>query len=610
MFHVEHYHVIMNNEFKEILSNLPTRPGIYKFLDKRGKVIYVGKAKNLKRRVSSYFHKNHDRYKTRVLVKQIRQIEHFVTDTETDALLLENNLIKKYRPRYNVLLKDDKTYPFICIKNEAFPRVFQTRNPVKDGSDYYGPYTSVYMVRTLLKMFKKLFKLRTCKYNLSPENINKGKFKVCLEYHIGNCLAPCVGEQSEEEYSLQIEQIRHILKGRLKPVTQYISSRMESHSNQLEFEKAAEYKEQLDLLQRYESRSTVVNPKLGDMDVFNIIADDKYAYVNLLRVANGAIIQIHNTEIKAGIDDEKEDILLFAIIDFIQNKRLGFTNAQEIIVPFDLNYPFAEAQITVPKIGDKKKLLDLSHKNLIYFKAESIKNRTLVDPQRHSKRILEQMKKDLQLKELPEHIECFDNSNIQGTNPVSACVVFKNAKPSKKDYRKFHIKTVHQADDFASMYEVVHRRYHRLKSERADMPQLIIIDGGKGQLSSAYRALTDLGLQDDIRIIGIAKRLEEIFFPGEKIPLYLNKNSESLKVIQHARNEAHRFSINFHRQKRSGKFLKSELENIPGVGEKSISKLLQHFGSPEKIKNANEKQLGEIVGAKRAKIIKNHYNSA
>jgi excinuclease ABC subunit C len=599
----------MNSKIKESLKNLPHKPGIYKFFDRKGKIIYVGKAKDLKRRVSSYFHKTHDRYKTKVLVKNTEALEHFVVDTETDALLLENNLIKKHRPRYNVLLKDDKTYPFIVIKNEEFPRVFQTRNPVKDGSLYFGPYTSLYMVKTLLKLFKKIFKLRTCKYNLSEENIVKNKFKVCLEYHIGNCLAPCVGKQTEADYNRQITQIQHILKGNLRPVISYLEERMNHSAKALEFEAAAEFKDQLDSLKNYESRSTVVSTKIGNIDVFNIITDEKYAYINLLKVANGAIIQIHNSEIRRGIDDDLPDLLLLAITDIIHSKMAGFTNAEEIVVPFHIHYPFPGVKITIPKIGDKKKLLELSEKNLKYYKAERIKNRSLTDPQRHTKRILKQIKKDLRLSELPEHIECFDNSNIQGTNPVSACVVFKNAKPAKKEYRKFNIKTVDKPDDFASMYEVVYRRYKRLTEEDKDLPQLIIIDGGKGQLSAAYSALKALDLHHDIAIIGIAKRLEEIFFPGDKLPLYLDKNSESLKVIQHARNEAHRFSIDFHRTKRSGNFIKSELEDIPGIGPKTISQLISHFGSVKKIKDSSENELGEIIGDKRAKIIKNYYNS-
>jgi excinuclease ABC subunit C len=610
LFHVEQIFTNMNSNIKESLKNLPHKPGIYKFFDRKGKIIYVGKAKDLKRRVSSYFHKKHDRYKTKVLVKNTVRLEHFVVDTETDALLLENNLIKKHRPRYNVLLKDDKSYPFICIKNEKFPRVFQTRNPVKDGSLYFGPYTSIYMVRTLLKLFKKIFKLRTCKYNLSEENIAQKKFKVCLEYHIGNCLAPCVGEQTEEDYNRQITQIQHILKGNLKPVLLYLEERMNQHVKALEFEAAAEVKEQLDSLKNYESRSTVVSTKIGNIDVFNVVTDEKFAYVNLLKVANGAIIQIHNTEIRMGIDDDLKDVLLLAVTDIIHSKMAGFTNADEIVVPFSINYPFPNVKVTVPKIGDKKKLLELSEKNLKYYKAERIKNRNLTDPHRHTKRILKQIKKDLRLSELPVHIECFDNSNIQGTNPVSACVVFKNTRPSKKDYRKFNIKTVDKPDDFASMYEVVYRRYKRLVEEDKSLPQLIIIDGGKGQLSAAYKALKELNLQHEIAVIGIAKRLEEIFFPGDKLPLYLDKNSESLKVIQHARNEAHRFSIDFHRTKRSGNFIKSELENIRGVGPKTVSRLISHFGSVQSIKNSKENELGEIVGEKRAKIIKNYFNSA
>jgi len=599
----------MFEDLKNSARSLPELPGVYRYLDGEENVIYVGKAKNLKKRVLSYFTKKYDNNKTAVLVKNIRVIKHFVVETETDALLLENNLIKKYRPRYNILLKDDKSYPWICIKNEPFPRVFQTRNVIKDGSDYFGPYTSVRLVRILLEMFKKLFTLRTCKLNLAEENILTKNYKVCLDYHLGNCKGPCIGEQTLREYDEHIIQIKNILKGNTRKAVQFLSEKMTAFADNLEFEKAQIAKENLDLLKEYQIKSTVVSPSLRNVDVFSIIDDEKNAFVNFLKVVNGSIIQVHTAEIKKKLDETKEDILCFAITDFIQNKMNGYTSAEEFVVPFEIDFSYEKVNITVPQIGDKKKLLDLSEKNLKYYKLEKLKHQTLVDPQRHATRIMKTMQADLRLQSKPVHIECFDNSNIQGTNPVAACVVFRNGKPFKKDYRKFKIKTVEGPDDFASMEEVVYRRYKRMLDEKQSLPQLIIIDGGKGQLSSALKSLEKLELRGKIAIIGIAKRLEEIYFPGDSIPLYLDKNSETLKVIQFARNEAHRFGITFHRNKRSGKFVTSELENIKGIGEGTAIKLLQEFKSVKAIKKLKLNEIEISIGKSKAKLVFDYFNS-
>ena len=579
------------------------------FYNSENVIIYVGKAKNLKKRVLSYFTKNHDNFKTKILVRQIREIKNFVVETEIDALLLENNLIKKHKPKYNVLLKDDKTYPWICVKKEPFPRVFQTRKVIKDGSVYYGPYTSVYLVRTLLDLFNKLFYLRTCKYNLSSKNIQSEKFKVCLENHIGNCKAPCIGLQSKDDYSLQINQIDNILKGNTQESIKYLKDLMATYADDFKFEKAQEIKEKLDILSEFQVKSTIVSPTIRNVDVFSIIDDEKYAYVNFLKVVNGAIIQVHTIEMRKGLDENVEEILPIAITEIIQNKMSGFTNSTEIIVPFEIDYELGDIKITVPKIGDKKKLLELSQRNVKYYKLNKEKQKSLIDPNRHSNRILETMKFELNLLEIPNHIECFDNSNIQGTDPVAACVVFKNAKPSKSDYRKFIIKTVEGPDDFASMEEVLFRRYKRLQDEKQSLPQLIIIDGGKGQLSSALKSLEKLNLRGQIAIIGIAKKLEEIYFPGDSTPLYLHKNSETLKIIRHARDEAHRFGITFHRDKRSKNFIKSELDNIKGVGERTIKMLFTKYKSVKEISNADFVDLKKLVGNSKAKILNDYFSS-
>ncbi len=592
---------------KEALK-LPKQPGVYLFYNKNNIVIYVGKAKKLKNRVSSYFSETGDTVKTKILVKHTVKFEHIVVETETDALLLENNLIKKYQPRYNVLLKDDKTYPWICIKNERFPRVFQTRNLQKDGSKYYGPYTSVRLVRVLLRLFKSLFQIRTCNYKLTSENINSGKFKVCLEYHIGNCKAPCIRKQSESDYNEQIRQIHNILKGNFSSVKNYLKSRMSEYAKNLEFEKAQQIKEKLQILEDYHGKSTVISAVSGNYDIFSVISDNDYAYVNYMKVVDGALINVHTREIKKKLNESDKEILQYAIPEIINNQQAGFEEIKEILLPFETEYNFFDIKTTVPKIGDKKKLIDLSLRNAKYFRLDKIKQRTLVDSDRHKKRILNTVKKDLRMKELPAHIECFDNSNIQGTNPVAACVVFKNGKPAKKEYRKFNIKTVAGPDDFASMEEVVYRRYKRLLDEKKTLPQLIIIDGGKGQLSSAVKSLKKLNLFGKITIIGIAKRLEEIYFPGDSLPLYLDKRSETLKIIQQARDEAHRFGVTFHRNKRSADFLKSELEQIKGVGEMTISKLYSYFNSVEEISKAKINSLEKCVGKKKARIIFDFYH--
>ncbi|RRQ50270.1 excinuclease ABC subunit UvrC [Maribacter algicola] len=581
------------------LTALPNGPGVYQFYDKDDKILYVGKAKNLKKRVSSYFNKNHEYGKTRVLVKKIRGIKHIVVPTESDALLLENNLIKEYKPRYNVLLKDDKSYPWLCLKNERFPRLFPTRRVIKDGSDYYGPYTSMKTVRTLLDLIKSVYPLRTCTYDLSNEKIKAGKYKVCLEYHLGNCKGPCEGLQSSEEYDRQIADIKEIIKGNFKSSLQYFKGQMKSLAEEMRYEEAQRIKDKIDVLENYQVKSTIVNPKISDVDVFTIISDSALAYVNFLQLSHGSIIRSHTMEIKKKLDESDEDLLQLAIVEIRQRFN---SQSKELYLPFDVALD-ATLKITIPKLGDKKRLLELSERNAKFFRQERFNQIKIIDPDRHTNRIMAQMKKDLRLSEEPRHIECFDNSNIQGTNPVAACVVFKDGKPSKKDYRHFNIKTVTGPDDFASMEEVVFRRYKRLLEEEEPLPQLIIIDGGKGQLSSALKSLDALGLRGKIAIVGIAKRLEEIYFPEDSIPLYLDKKSESLKIIQHLRNEAHRFGITFHRNKRSKSAINSELENIEGVGEKTARDLLKKFKSVKRIKEASLEHLTEVVGASKAKKI-------
>lgn len=582
------------------LQTLPHQPGVYQYFDSNDKILYVGKAKDLKKRVSSYFTKNHDYGKTKVLVKKIVTIKHIVVETETDALLLENNLIKKYQPRYNVLLKDDKSYPWICIKKERFPRVFTTRRVIKDGSEYFGPYTSMKTVKTLLDLIKGVYMLRTCNYDLAPDRIDAGKYKVCLEYHLGNCKGPCEGYQSEADYQEDITAIREILKGNFKDSLAQFKQQMKIHAEAMEFEEAQRIKEKIEILENYQAKSTVVNPKISNVDVFSIISDEAYAYINFLQLSYGSIIRSHTMEIKKKLDETDATLLQLAITEIRQRFH---SNSKEVYVPFDLDLG-EEIKVSIPKLGDKKRILELSERNAKYYRLERFKQVKIIDPDRHANRIMAQMKVDLRLSQEPRHIECFDNSNIQGTNPVAACVVFKNGKPSKKDYRHFNIKTVDGPDDFASMEEVVYRRYKRLLEEEQPLPQLIIIDGGKGQLSSALKSLEFLNLRGKIAIIGIAKRLEELFYPDDPIPLYLDKKSETLKIIQQLRNEAHRFGIEHHRNKRSKSALTTELELIPGIGEQSIVDLMTHFKTVKKISHANFDELQAVVGASRAyKII-------
>ncbi|CEN42620.1 UvrABC system protein C [Capnocytophaga canis] len=580
------------------LQTLPSKPGVYQFYDKSDSLIYVGKAINLKKRVSSYFQKKHESGKTRVLVKKIVRIEHIVVATESDALLLENNLIKKYQPRYNILLKDDKSYPWICVKKERFPRVFQTRKMIKDGSLYFGPYTSIKTVRTLLELIKELYPLRNCSYDLSEQNIQNQKFKVCLEYHIKNCKGACEGLQSEENYLQNISEIIEILKGNFKDALARFKKEMVSLATDLRFEEAQQIKEKIDILTNYQAKSTIVSSKINNIDVFSIVSDEEYGYVNFLQVAYGAIVRAHTIEIKKKLEETDRELLEFAIVDI---RERFFSNSKEIITPFEVTLP-NNLQLTIPKLGEKHQLLELSLRNAKHFRQERFKQVKIADPERHTNRILSQLQRDLHLSEPPIHIECFDNSNIQGTNPVAACVVFKNGKPSKKDYRHFNIKTVEGPNDFASMEEVVYRRYKRLLEENESLPQLIIIDGGKGQLSSALKSLDSLDLRGKIAIIGIAKRLEEIYFPEDSIPLYLDKKSESLKLIQQLRNEAHRFGITFHRQKRSKVAIVSELDNIEGIGDKTKESLLKHFKSVKRIKEASLEDLQAVIGYRAKKV--------
>ena len=597
--------VLKNAEYiRSLVSALPDQPGIYQYFDSTNKIIYVGKAKNLKKRVSSYFNKNQQNRKTAILVRNIADIKHMVVETEQDALLLENNLIKKYLPRYNIRLKDDKTYPWIVIKNERFPRVFQTRNVIRDGSTYFGPYTSILTVRFLLDLFRRLFKLRNCKLNLSEENIRLRKFKVCLEYHMGNCLGPCVGEIEHEIYMKNIDQIKEILKGNISGVIKYLKDLMRQFAEGLKYEEAALIKEKLELLEKFQSKSTVVSNSISDVDVFTIEQDESFAYVNYLKIIRGAIIQTYTLEIKKVLDESPNELLEFAIIEI----RLKiFSIAKEILIPFKLDMELEGIKMIVPKQGDKKKLLELSERNAKYYRLEKLKHLIVSKTERNATRILETMQKDLQLKVAPVHIECFDNSNLQGTNPVSSCVVFRDTKPSKKDYRHFNVKSVVGPDDFASMEEVVYRRYKRLLEEEKSLPQLIVVDGGKGQLGAALIALEKLNLRGKISIIGIAKRLEEIYFPGDPVPLYLDKNSETLKIIQQLRDEAHRFGITFHRNKRSNEFIKSDLENISGIGEKTITALLKRFKSVENLKNQGYRQVADEIGDSKARLIFDYY---
>ncbi|NBW28616.1 MAG: excinuclease ABC subunit UvrC [Flavobacteriaceae bacterium] len=596
---------MLNASLQLQIQTLPDAPGVYQYYDKEDRILYVGKAKNLKKRVASYFNKIHETAKTNVLVKKIVTIKHIVVPTETDALLLENNLIKTLQPRYNVMLRDDKSYPWICIKKEAFPRIFPTRRMVKDGSEYFGPYTCFKTVNTILDLIKELYPLRTCNYDLSQKNIQNNKFKVCLEYHIGNCKGPCEANETEENYQKQVDAIREILKGNFKQSQKEFKRLMNDFASKMQFEEAQKIKEKIDVLENYQSRSTIINPKITNIDVFSIVSDESAAFVNFLQISHGSIIRSHTLEIKKKLDESDEELLQLAIFELRDRFNLL---SKEIIVPFPIDLA-ENIKITIPQLGDKKQILDLSIRNAKFYRMDQLKQLQIVDPERHSNRIMAQMQKDLRLSEEPRHIECFDNSNIQGTNPVSACVVFKDGKPSKKDYRHFNIKSVIGPDDFASMEEVVFRRYKRMLEEKHPLPQLIIIDGGKGQLSSALKSIDELGLRGKIAIIGIAKRLEELFFPGDSVPLYLDKKSETLKVIQHLRNEAHRFGITFHRDKRSKSALNSSIETIPGIGEKTMLTLIKHFKSVKRLKLASEKEISEVVGISKAKKIIDFYKT-
>ena len=594
----------MTNPSLELqIQTLPDNPGVYQYYDKEDKILYVGKAKNLKKRVSSYFNKVHDNGKTNVLVRKIVTIKHIVVSSEQDALLLENNLIKKLQPRYNVLLRDDKTYPWICIKKEPFPRIFPTRRMIKDGSEYFGPYTNFKTVNTILDLVKELYPLRTCNFDLSSQNIDKGKFKVCLEFHIGNCKGGCEGYETAEHYQIQVNAIREILKGNFKESLKDFKFKMQEFATNMQFEEAQQIKEKIEVLENYQSRSTVLNPKISNIDVFSIISDETMAYVNFLQIAHGAIIRSYTLELKKKLDETDEELLELAVVELRERFHLS---SKEIVLPFPLNLG-DNVKITVPQLGDKKHILELSERNAKYYRLDQLKQIQIVDPERHTNRIMAQMQKDLRLSVEPRHIECFDNSNIQGTNPVAACVVFKDGKPSKKDYRHFNIKTVEGPNDFASMEEVVYRRYKRLLDENQPLPQLIIIDGGKGQLSSALKSIDDLGLRGKIAIIGIAKRLEELFYPGDSVPLYLDKKSETLKVIQFLRNEAHRFGITFHRDKRSKSALNSSVETIPGIGEKTMLMLINHFKSVKRLKLASQKEISDVIGVSKAKKIYDFY---
>jgi excinuclease ABC subunit C len=593
-------------DYKDIQPSLPDQPGVYKFIDEEGVILYVGKAKSLKKRVASYFgSKKHQLNKTRTMVKNAHHLEFVIVETESDALLLENTLIKKFQPRYNVMLKDDKSYSYICVKDERFPRVFITRRVIKDGSTYFGPYTSKYRIKILLELIKNLFPLRTCNYNLSEANIEQGKFKVCLEYHIKNCMGPCEGLESQEDYDEKIAQIKNILKGNLGPVKRHFTDKMHTLAANLQFEEAEKLKNKLAALEDYQGKSTVVNPSIRDVDVFTIVSDEKEAFVNYIKVVNGAIINTHTQELIKNLDADERDLLEYSI-PVLREKFNSI--APEVLVPFRVELADADLKVTVPKIGDKRKLVELSEKNGKYLLLQQKKQAaTQMRKQTSAERILRTLQEDLQMEEVPFHIECFDNSNMQGSFPVSSCVVFKNAKPSKKDYRHFNIKTVEGPNDFASMEEVVHRRYSRLIKEKESLPQLVIIDGGKGQLSASMKSIRALGIEGQITVIGIAKRLEEIFFPDDPIPLYINKKSESLKLIQQARNEAHRFAITFHRNQRSREFTTTELTEIPGVGQKTADKLLVHFGSVKKVKAASVTELSEVVGLAAAKKVKKFY---
>ena len=595
----------MNTSIELKLKSLPNSPGVYQYFDAEGTIIYVGKAKNLKNRVSSYFNKNQENGKTRVLVLKIVDIQYIIVDTEFDALLLENSLIKKYQPKYNIQLKDDKTYPWICIKKEPFPRVFSTRRLVRDGSKYFGPYPSVKVLNTLLTLLKELYPLRNCSFDLSKQKIEERRYKVCLEYHIGNCKGPCEAKQTESQYQLYITQIENIVKGNLNSVVQVLKNMMQEYATNFQYELAHEIKQKIDIIEQYKAKSTIVSPTIHEVDVLTIVDDDKSAFINYLVISNGTIIHGYTTEVKKKLDETPEEIIGFALPELRERFE---SQSKEVLLENSIDLKIEGIQFSVPQKGDKKHLVDLSIRNGKFYKLEKLKKEKIVNPERHTERILEQIKKDFRLKDLPVHIECFDNSNIQGTNPVSACVVFKNGKPSKQDYRHFNVKTVEGPNDFATMEEAVYRRYKRMLDEEQTLPQLIVIDGGKGQLSSALTALEKLELRGKVAIVGIAKRLEEIFFPGDSLPIYLDKRSESLKVIQFLRNEAHRFGITHHRNRRSKSAIDSEIGEIEGIGPKTQEILMKTFKTVSEIKKLELKQLEEAIGFSKAKIVWNYFN--
>ncbi len=595
----------MNPNLELQLKTLPMEPGVYRYYDKNDQLLYVGKAKHLKKRVLSYFNKNLSGYRTRIMVSKIHRLETTVVNSEYDALLLENNLIKEHQPFYNVMLKDDKSYPWICIKNEDFPRIFLTRTKIKDGSEYYGPYAKVRPARVLLDTIKSLYKIRTCNLNLAPAKIAEGKYRVCLEYHIKNCNGPCEALESKEEYDEKVEAIRGIIKGDFRFAKKYLEERMFRFAANLEFEKAQMIKQNIESLDDYQSKHTVVNPSIDDVDVFGMTSDETAAYVNYFKIRNGSIVQSFTTEIKKVLEETDEDILEEALIEI----RQKFDSvSKEILIPFHLGLEIPGVKLIVPKVGDKKRIVELSEKNAKEYRLEKLKQVQIIDPERHTNRIMSEMKHILRMPVEPRHIEGFDNSNIQGTNPVSACVVFKDGKPSKADYRIFHPKTVEGPNDFATMEEVIYRRYRRLLDEGEPLPQLILIDGGKGQLSSAVKSLKLLGLYGKITIIGIAKRLEEIYFPEDSIPLYIDKKAETLKILQRVRDESHRFGVKHHRTRRKNSTIKSELEEIPGVGPKSIELLLSKLKSVKRIKEADLTTLEEILGKSKAKVVWEFFN--
>ncbi|MGB4291529.1 MAG: excinuclease ABC subunit UvrC [Bacteroidales bacterium] len=588
---------------KSILPVLPSKPGVYQFLDSSGRILYVGKARNLKKRISSYFSKRQPG-KTAVMLSHAASLHHIVTDNESDALLLENNLIKKHQPRYNILLKDDKTYPWICVKKEPFPRVFSTRKVIRDGSEYFGPYTSVQMVKTILDLVRQLYPLRTCNLNLTENNIKKGKFKACLEYHIGRCKAPCIGLQTSEDYSFSISQIRDIVKGNISEVINHLESLMKSYASELRFEDAQKVKEKIELLSRYKSKSVIVSPFIRNVDVFGYAEDKNRAYINYLKVHNGAVIQTFTLEIQSRLDEEKETLLGFGITEIRQKIS---SDASEAIVPFLPDFPEPGIKYTVPAAGEKRKLLELAVRNAMYYRQEQQKRREEREREKAKKSKLEKVKADLHLPLIPKHIECFDNSNLMGENPVAACVVFRNGIPSKSEYRHYNIKTVKGPDDYSSIEEIVYRRYRRMLDENQSLPDLVIIDGGKGQLNAALKSLEKLNLEAKIPVIGIAKKLEEIYFPGDSLPFYLDKTSYTLRLIQQIRNEAHRFGLSFHRKKRSRQMIFSELDNIKGIGPKTKEILIKHFNSIDDIKSAPEQEIEKLIGKSKAKILRNHF---